>query len=196
MGIGERIAEARRAKGWSQARLGEEVGAVQTTVSSWERGRTEPTREDVQRIAAALGVSVGALELPTRGGSSRATVPLVGYVGAGAEAHFYASADEGLGEVEAPPGATGQTRAAEVRGESLGKLFEHWLVFYDDVRTPVTPDLIGKLCIVGLPDDKVLVKLIQRSRTQGLFHLLSNNEAPMLDQEVTWAAKVKTMRPR
>src|SRR5690606_17895576 len=60
------------------------------------------------------------------------TVPLVGYVGAGAEAHFYASADEGLGEVEAPPGATSDTRAAEIRGESLGPLFEHWLVFYDD----------------------------------------------------------------
>ena len=101
-----------------------------------------------------------------------------------------------MGEVDAPPEATMDTRAAEIRGESLGPLFEGWLVFYDDVRTPVTPDLVGQLCVVGLPNDKVLVKKLRRSRTDGLFHLLSNNEAPMLDQEVVWAAKVKTMRPR
>lgn len=195
MGVGVRIAEARRAKGWSQAKLGEAVGAVQTTVSSWERERTEPTREDVQRIADALGIAASELE-GTRTHARQQTVPLVGYVGAGAEAHFYAMGDEGLGEVDAPPGSNEKTRAAEIRGESLGPLFENWLVFYDDVRTPVTPDLVGRLCIVGLPNDKVLVKKLQRSRTAGLYHLLSNNEAPMLDQEVMWAARVKTMTPR
>ena len=197
MGIGDRIAEARKLKGWSQGTLGQEVGAVQTTVSSWERGRTEPTREDVQRIAQALGVSLADLELSgRRSRPALLTVPLVGYVGAGSEAHFYNSGDDGLGEVDAPPGASAQTRAAEIRGESLGPLFEHWLVFYDDVRTPVTSDLIGRLCIVGLPSGKVLVKKLQRSRTPDLFHLLSNSEAPMLDQEVAWAARVTTMTPR
>jgi hypothetical protein len=121
---------------------------------------------------------------------------LVGYVGAGAEAHFYSSADEGLGEVDAPPGYTAKTVAAEVRGESLGPLFDRWLVYYDDVRSPVTPDLIGRLCVVGLPNGKVLVKKIQRSRSSGLFHLLSNLEAPIFDQEIAWAARVKTMTPR
>jgi hypothetical protein len=129
------------------------------------------------------------------GGETR-TVPLVGYVGAGAEAHFYAAGDEGLGEVDAPEGSGPNTRAALIRGESLGPLFDSWLVFYDDVRTPVTPDLIGHLCIVGLPNDKVLVKKIQRSRSPGLYHLLSNNEAPIMDQEVLWAARVKNMTPR
>jgi transcriptional regulator with XRE-family HTH domain len=198
MGIGTRIAEARRAKGWSQIKLGEAVGAGQTTVSSWERERTEPTREDVQRIADALAVSVAELELAASRVPSApgATVPLVGYVGAGAEAHFYSSADEGLGEVDAPPGYTAKTVAAEVRGESLGPLFDRWLVYYDDVRSPVTPDLIGRLCVVGLPNGKVLVKKIQRSRSAGLFHLLSNTEAPIFDQEIAWAARVKTMTPR
>ncbi len=56
MEIGNRIAAARNYKGWSQARLAEAVGQAQTTVSSWERGRTEPSRADVARIAEALGV--------------------------------------------------------------------------------------------------------------------------------------------
>lgn len=124
------------------------------------------------------------------------TVPLVGYVGAGAEAHFYAEGDENLDFVEAPEGATPSTRAALVSGESLGPLFDQWLVFYDDVRDPVTPDLIGKLCVVGLPNGKVLVKKLQKVRGEDRYHLLSNNEDPIFDQEVSWAAKVKTMTPR
>jgi transcriptional regulator with XRE-family HTH domain len=196
MAIGQRIKEARARRGVSQEKLAAKIHTGQTTISSWERGRTEPTREDVQRVADALELDVAELELvdaPTR---TRQYVPLVGYVGAGAAAHYYASADEGLGEVEAPDDATDNTVAVEVRGESLGALFESWLVFYDDVRSPVTPDLYNRLCVVGLPDGKVLVKRIRKARTEGLFHLDSNTEPTMNDQEIVWAARVKTMRPR
>ena len=202
MGIGERIARARNAAGWSQAKLGEEVGAGQTTISSWERARTEPTREDVQRIAAVLNVDVAELELapdpaaPTIHRHPARMVPLVGYVGAGAQAHYYASADEGLGEVDGPDDANERTVAVEIRGSSLGPLFETWLVFYDDVCSPVTPDLHGRLCVVGLPDDRVLVKRIRPARTPGFFHLESNTEPTMPDELVAWAARVRSMTPR
>lgn len=125
----------------------------------------------------------------------RRMVRLVGYVGAGAEGHFYA-AGEIDDEVPAPDGVTETTVALEVRGESLGALFDHWLVYYDDVRSPITPDLLGQLCVVGLPDDRVLVKQVRASKSRGLFHLLSNTEGPILDQPVSWAAKVKSMVPR
>jgi hypothetical protein len=88
--------------------------------------------------------------------------------------------------------------AVEIRGESLGPLFERWLVHYDEIRSPITPDLLGQLCVVGLPNDKVLVKKVRnsKSKTKGLYDLLSNNEDPMLDVAVEWAAKVKSMVPR
>ena len=197
MGIGERIAAARGAKGWSQIKLAKEVGAAQTTISSWERGRTEPTREDVQRVASVLDVPVAHLEFE---GSSNPekfrTVPVVGYVGAAAVAHYYGSGQGGLDEVPAPQNATANTVAAEIRGESLGPLLDGWLVYWDEVRTPPTEDMIGRLCVVGLPDDRVLVKQLQASRTPGCFHLLSNNEPPIFDAEIVWAARVKTMTPR
>lgn len=123
-------------------------------------------------------------------------VPLVGYVGAGAAAHYYASGDDGLGSVPAPEGATETTVAVEIRGDSLGALFEHWLVYYDEVHSPVTSDMIGRLCVVGLPDDRVLIKKLVRSKTPGLYHLLSNTEEPIFDQEVAWAARVRSMTPR
>lgn len=124
-----------------------------------------------------------------------ATVPLVGYVGAGAQAHF-ADAQGPLDEVPAPEGRTDHTKAVEIRGDSLGPFFDRWIVYYDDVRRPVTADLIGPLCVVGLPDGRVLLKKIQRSRSRGLFHLTSQFDPPILDVPVEWAAKVKTMAPR
>lgn len=63
MNIGKRIKAARQSAGWSQNRLGQAVNAAPTTISSWERGRTEPGREDVQRIADALDLQRADLEL-------------------------------------------------------------------------------------------------------------------------------------
>ena len=123
-------------------------------------------------------------------------VPVAGYVGAGAETHFYAVAQGGLDEIDAPDGSTPDTVAVEIRGGSLGTFFDRWLVFYDDVRRPVTPDLVGKICVVGLDDGRVLIKKLQRSRSPGLFNLASQTEAPILDVAVEWAASVKGLKPR
>jgi hypothetical protein len=89
-----------------------------------------------------------------------------------------------------------ETVAVEIRGESLGALFDRWLVYYDQVERPVTPELIGKLCVVGLADGRVLIKKIQRSKAKGLFHLISNTEAPLTDVAIEWAARVTSMQPR
>ncbi len=85
--------------------------------------------------------------------------------------------------------------AVEIRGNSLGELFDRWLVFYDDVRRPVTEDLIGKLCVVGLADGRVLIKKIGRS-TNGLYDLLSEKEPPIENAVIEWAARVNAMAPR
>ena len=189
-----RVASRLKATGKRPVTAAMAAGLGRDFITDILSGKKRSVRGDkLQQLAEALEVDAdfltGAMAAPR-------TVPLVGYVGAGAEAHFYASADEGLDQVDAPPGAGPDTRAAEIRGESLGPLFDRWLVFYDDVRSPITADLIGRLCVVGLPNGKILVKKVQRSRAAGLYHLLSNSEAPMLDQEVVWAARVRTMTPR
>lgn len=173
-----------------QQALAAHFGVSQSTVHRWLKG-AEPEGPHRDAINELYDEVVGE---PERENYAPSIVKLVGYVGAGAAAHFYDAAD--LGTVPAPEGATADTVAMEIRGESLGALFEHWLVYYDEVRSPVTADMIGRLCVVGLPDDRVLVKKIQRARTQGFYHLLSNTEEPMFDQEVLWAARVKSMKPR
>lgn len=193
MHVGTRIRGARDAAGWSQQRLAAAINQSQTTISSWERGRTEPTREDVSRVAEALGLTPAEIE----GTSASAVreIPIVGFVGAGDAAHFYEDGQGPLGTTLAPEYATEYTVAAEIRGPSIGPYFDGWLLLYDDVRSPVTSDLYGELCVVGLLDGRVLVKKIKPS-AEGRFHLLSMSEEPIFDVELTWAAKVTGMKPR
>lgn len=202
--LGQRIAQARSRAGLNQTELGRRVGTTRSAVSQWEGGRTEPTPEKLRNIAMLTGVSFDWLAT-ARGEpfsdndddrESRG-VPVKGYVGAGAQAHFLPLHDGELDRVDPPSGATSKTVAFEIRGESLGELFDRWLVFFDDVRRPVTSDLIGKLCVVGLVDGRVLVKKVRRAG-EGRFTLISDSmrEAPIENVEIEWAARVKTMVPR
>ena len=168
------------------------AGKGETFVRDILKRDAKPKAENLLALTNAIGVSVSdILE-----GEER-TVPVVGYVRAGAELFYYETADDPGERVPAPDDATNSTVAVELRGQSMGPLLDGWLVFYDQRHSPVTPDLIGELCVVGLPDDRVLIKQIKASRTPGHYHLLSNTgEPPMLDMQVTWAAKVKTFKRR
>lgn len=195
MKIGSRIAKARLAAGLSQLELGKLVGKGQTTVSSWEKDRTEPTREDVQRIAKALNLSLTDLEIGDVA-KGDLLVKVVGYVGAGDAAHFYDQAQGPFDMVQAPPNATELTVASIIRGASIGRNFDGWIAYYDETREPVREDHIGRLCVVGLPDGRVLVKWVYASRTPGFYHLHSETEPPINDQEVTWASRVDALMPQ
>lgn len=124
-------------------------------------------------------------------------VKVKGYVGAGAEAHFYALANDDFEEVQAPDGFSDQTIALQIRGKSWGPAMDSWLVFYDDVRSPITPDLFGEACVVGLSDDRILLKVIKSNGRGGFdLHPNSTTEDVIEDAEIDWAAKVIGMRPR
>jgi hypothetical protein len=121
------------------------------------------------------------------------TVPVLGYVGAGSTAHFYDLGQGELDEVPMPEGATESTVAVEIKGHSMGPFLNHWLVFYDNVQRPVTDDMIGELCIVGLNDGRVLLKQVQAGRTRGAYNLISATEKPIENVAIEWAARVNSM---
>ena len=49
--IGQRIRELREAKNLKQMQLSKKLGIAQTTLSSWERGRSEPHVEAIIGLA-------------------------------------------------------------------------------------------------------------------------------------------------
>lgn len=200
----DRLKAARIKAGYAEAaQAARAFGWKEVTYSKHESGERGLRPKVAERYAKAFRVTPEYLlyarsKLPpaTRQDDSKPrTVPLVGYVAAGAEAYFFADQGE-IDRVQAPDTATEDTVAVEIRGESLGSFFDRWLIFYDRVERPITADLIGKLCVVGLADGRILVKKVQRSKARGLFHLLSQAEGPILDVAIEWAARVKHMAPR
>lgn len=181
----------RDGRGWSQDEAAAALGTTRNQYAKLEGGSRRLSEKWIRRASEAYGIDPGEVVTDRRG-----TVPVAGYVGAGAETHFYSETQGPLDEAPAPDDETPQTVAVEVRGESLGPFFSGWLVYFDDVRSPVTDDLIGRLCVVGLVDDRVLIKKLLRGRGPRTFELHGQFGEPIFDAEVFWAAPVKSVMPR
>jgi hypothetical protein len=149
-----------------------------------------------QLKASEIPIVEKYLELEPSTSKGRRSVPLVGYVGAGAEAHFYKVSQGDLDEVPAPEGATEATVAVEIRGDSLGRVFDRWLAYYDDVHRPVTAEQLGRLCVVGLENGQILVKKVRSGSRLGRFRLESERAEPIEDATVEWAAVVRHIEPQ
>src|SRR5690348_14126282 len=75
----ERLRHARSLKGWSQAKLAEEVGTSFEMVSCWERGVTTPTLYFRAPLCTALGMTAEELGL-VREPSDLLTIPTSPFV--------------------------------------------------------------------------------------------------------------------
>jgi hypothetical protein len=210
---GDRLRIAREARGFKSGRLAAQaMGVAVSTYGAHERAEAEGGRDygpdEAKRYGRRFGVTPEWLltgyghgpgddpsaPLPERDLTPK--VPVLGYVGAGSTAHFYDLSQGELDEVTPPEGATESTVAVEIRGHSMGPFLNHWLVFYDNVQRPVTDDLIGELCVVGLKDGRVLLKQIQAGRTKGAYNLISATEKPIENVAIEWAARVNSMSRR
>jgi len=59
--IGQRIASARRARGWTQTELAARLGVTRSAVAQWETGRAGQVTGTASRIADALGLGIEEL---------------------------------------------------------------------------------------------------------------------------------------
>lgn len=201
--IGDRIKQAREAKGWSQGALGERVGKAQTAISSWERNRTEPGREDVARIEKALALEPGQLELDTHRDLPRATgYPLVGKVGAGGQGLYEDDYARGhaVDYIEPLPGMPIEAEiiALETDGDSMAPLvFDGDLAFFGPIRRDVDT-LLNKRVMARLDDGRKYFKILKRGSTAGLYTLRSLNPAheDIEDVLVAWVLPYRGSRPK
>lgn len=58
MSLGNRLADARKTAGLTQAQLADRLSVVQSAVSAWEKGANEPTLETLRQIALETKASV------------------------------------------------------------------------------------------------------------------------------------------
>lgn len=189
----ERLRWARREAGYKTAtEAAGAMGAVKPTYLSHENGSRDIERDPATRYAQFFGVSLEWL-LTGRGRprSKSQKAAVQGFVGAGAEVVPVEQVGSGIEEVDLPPGAPPGAIAVIVRGDSMyPRYVEGEKLFYGPERLPAG-DLVGKECVIALPDGRMLVKRLRRGSKRNLYTLESHNAPPMEDQPVEWAAPVR-----
>lgn len=181
--------------GWSQAKLGEQLGVGQNDVSRYLKGR-EPRGGTMEAIRS-LALHWGVLDRE----SERHMIPVMGYVGAGGDVDpdFEQVPPEGLEQIELPPplGILGELAAFIVRGESMSPRYNDGDVVVVD-RLPINTGfetLVGAEAVVITQEGKRFLKRIMPSRRRGLYKLVSVN-APAMYVVIRLASRVKVIVPQ
>jgi transcriptional regulator with XRE-family HTH domain len=157
------------------------LGIRPELVSRMRYGQRPPRAHELRIIEAYLGGSapLGIATGPIGVGVDIAVrVRVIGNLVGGSKVILL---DGKLDEVVIPEPIPFKTMAIEVRGDSLGGLFDRWLLFYDDVRVPPAAlhDLHDRLCVIGLQDETVVQKLRNIKALDG--------------KPILWAAAVKQL---
>jgi hypothetical protein len=189
MGALDWILEGLKKPGKTRSGLAAAIGKAPSAVTDMLAGKRQLKASEILAVAGYLEVAA-----PPVFGTTR----VVGQAGATPDgAVHYASGQGDFGEATMPPGGTKDTVAVEIVGDSMrGVAPDGWLVYYDEVRDPPTSDMIGELCVVGLADERVLIKYLHNGRGPGLFDLESMSAPIMRDVPVMWAALVTALVPR
>jgi SOS-response transcriptional repressor LexA len=124
-------------------------------------------------------------------------VPVIGRVGANPEGNvLFAEGQEAGDLAPVPPGGTEQAVALRVVGHSMrGVADDGALIYFEDQRTPPTPDMLGHVVIVELDTGEVLVKRLLRGSAAGRFDLESLVGPTRHDARLRWAAHITAIIP-
>jgi transcriptional regulator with XRE-family HTH domain len=189
-GRSNNIEKMRIERGLTREQLAAKLDTTPTTIYRKERGDRQLRAEELEEYASALGCSPKDLV-----GTSQ-KVQVVGYVGAGSKVYPLENTTP-LEMVDSPIGINDpDVCAVYVRGDSQEpQLEDGWVLFFRKQDGGVPSDCIGRLCVVELADNGMLVKKLRQGSKPDRYHLLSKNADPILDAELLWASKVIDIRP-
>ena len=201
-----RLKEARKAAGFKTAAgAAEHFGWNRNTYSSNENGNAPYSYATAKRYAQAFGVSAQALydgaappDADAASPQSRETlVPVIGRVGADTEGRVLFASGQEAGElVPLPPGGTAKAVALRVVGHSMrGVTDEGGLIYFEDQRTPPTPDMFGHVVVVETAEGEVLVKRLLRGSLKGRYDLESVVGPMRENAKLRWAAHITAIIP-
>jgi transcriptional regulator with XRE-family HTH domain len=197
--LANRVRRRREELGWSQAELGFRSGMSQQGIDSIEKGEVQRPRKLLE-IADALGVPQRWLlegeghPDPDHGFSS---VPVMGFVGAGAEIEpeIEQVPEAGLYEVEIAFPLADDTVAFEVRGESMLPRYDPGDVVICWRRFRPPEQLLGREAVVRLADGRRFLKRILRGSSRKTFNLESFNARLIEDARIEWALEIHVIVP-
>ena len=200
-GRAQRLRQARVDRGFETAAAAADAfGWSRNTYASNENGNAPVSYRRAKEYAVAFGVgaewlydAAGAIQPAAANG----LVPVIGRVGANPEGTvLFATGDDPAELAPIPPGGTDQARALRVAGHSMrGVADDGALIYFEDQRTPPSPDMLGHVVIVETDTDEVLVKRLLRGSRPGLFDLESVAGPMRQDARLRWAAHITAIIP-
>ena len=197
----DRLRQARLDAGHETAAAAAEAfGWNRNTYASNENGNAPFSYRKAKEYAAAFGVSAEWLydaAGPVRASALAGYVPILGRVGANPDGVVLFATGQDAGDLAPiPPGGTEKAAALRVVGHSMRGLADDGaLIYFEDQRTPPTPDMLGHVVVVEIDTDEVLVKRLLRGSRSGLFDLESVAGPTRQDARLRWAAHITAIIP-
>lgn len=197
----QRLRHARTEAGHDTAAAAAEAfGWNRNTYASNENGNAPFSYRKAKEYAAAFGVRPEWLydaSGPVRPGTRGGLVRVIGRVGANPEGTvLFATGQEAGDLAPIPPGGSENAVALQVAGHSMRGLADDGaLIYFEDQRTPPTPDMLGQVVVVETDSDEVLVKRLLRGSEPGRFDLESIAGPTRHDARLRWAAHITAIIP-
>jgi len=198
----KRIEGRLEATGKSAQAVSLEAGLSKDAIRNLQRtvrsGRTAgASTQTIDALARPLGVTPAYLLTGESG--SRSIVPIVGFLGAGAEIlpEFEQAPPEGFGEVQLAFAVPEEIIGLEIKGDSMlpryrdGDVLLVWREQRRDTRS-----FVGEEAAVRIRDGRRFVKNILRGPEPGTFTLESWNARPIEGVFIDWIGEIYLMVPR
>jgi SOS-response transcriptional repressor LexA len=202
-----RLRQARLAAGFETAAAAAEAhGWNRNTYASNENGNAPYSWRRARDYASAFGVRPDWLydaQGPAVGAGADSgpgqprPAPIIGRVGADPGGEVLLAGGQAPPEfAPLPPGGTERAVALRVTGHSMRGLADDGaLIYFEDQRTPPSPDMLGQVVVVELDTGEVLVKRLLRGGAPGRFDLESVAGPTRRDARLRWAAHITAIVP-
>lgn len=192
--IAERLKQARKSAGYANAREAvAALGVEYPTYASHENGTRKFDIEMAALYARRFKVSLDWL-IAGRGSVFEAgpsIVPVVGYLGAGAEVEpdYEQVPPEGLEQVEVPFPLPDDMIAFRIRGDSMLPVYKHdaIVIVYKEQQKPLEA-FYGEEAAVRTSNGRRFIKTIMRGNPG--VNLISWNAAPIENVQLEWIGEI------
>lgn len=192
----QRLNEVWKRTGWSKRVLSERSGVPYDNVLKYLKGAVDQPRGDtLEKLADVLGVD--RLWLAEGVQTENRPIPLMGFIGAGAEIEpeFEQVPPDGLDQIHIPFAVPDDMIAFGVRGDSMLPVYKDGsiVVVHREQKRPLA-SFFGEDAAVRTSDGRRFIKTVMRG-SDGSVSLFSWNAAPIENVSLEWIGEIFAVLP-
>lgn len=180
----------------SQRQMAKLMGVDPASIHRLLTGKRPMRMDEAAQIAHLLSLPVADVleHAGVKLQEGQRMVPIIGYVDGQGEAHL--SRDEDAEQIQAPQDLPARAVAVQMRtAASALDSMDGWTLF-TTLPDGVSPDAVGRLCLVGLKGNGVtLLRFVRRGYQKGRYNLVHPGLGDLNDAPLDWATPVLHIRP-